>query len=187
MTGNVQSNAALAAVARLPAAIKLPTAPPTARRRGSSEHDGTLERADVPAALDHASADVDEFDAALVRGAGGVPLDATADEPRTLSEREIDQEAEVEGDVTEDELQEIPGYVPRRLRRLPARPSAAATARSVSYARAGLSYNVCSGPTAVRSRRRPPSCSGSSQSQASTLAPPTMSPRKSSNSSSKGH
>jgi preprotein translocase subunit SecE len=29
-------------------------------------------RADVPAALDHASAEVDEFDAALVRGAGGV-------------------------------------------------------------------------------------------------------------------
>jgi preprotein translocase subunit SecE len=30
-------------------------------------------RADVPGALDHASADVDEFDAALVKGAGGVP------------------------------------------------------------------------------------------------------------------
>jgi preprotein translocase subunit SecE len=30
-------------------------------------------RADVPGALDHASGDVDEFDAALVRGAGGVP------------------------------------------------------------------------------------------------------------------
>jgi preprotein translocase subunit SecE len=29
-------------------------------------------RADVPGALDHASGDVDEFDAALVRGAGGV-------------------------------------------------------------------------------------------------------------------
>ncbi len=29
-------------------------------------------RADVPGALDHASAEVDEFDAALVRGAGGV-------------------------------------------------------------------------------------------------------------------
>lgn len=34
---------------------------------------GSLERADVPGALDHASADVDEFDAAIVRGAGGVP------------------------------------------------------------------------------------------------------------------
>jgi preprotein translocase subunit SecE len=32
----------------------------------------TPARADVPGALDHASADADEFDAALVRGAGGV-------------------------------------------------------------------------------------------------------------------
>jgi preprotein translocase subunit SecE len=67
---------------------------------------GAVERADVPGALDHASADVDEFDAALVRGADGVPLDPIADEPNTLSEREIEREAEVEGDVTEDELQE---------------------------------------------------------------------------------
>lgn len=36
--------------------------------------DGGLERLDVPGALDHASADVDEFDAALVRGAAGVPV-----------------------------------------------------------------------------------------------------------------
>ncbi len=34
-----------------------------------------LERTDVPGALDHASADVDEFDAALVRGAGGAPVE----------------------------------------------------------------------------------------------------------------
>ena len=40
-------------------------------------------RADVPGALDHASGDVDEFDAALVRGAGGVPVtpDAGPDVP----------------------------------------------------------------------------------------------------------
>jgi preprotein translocase subunit SecE len=31
-------------------------------------------RADVPGALDHASGDVDEFDAAIVRGAGGAPV-----------------------------------------------------------------------------------------------------------------
>jgi preprotein translocase SecE subunit len=37
-------------------------------------------RADVPAALDHASADVDEFDAALVRGAGGAPVENEAAE-----------------------------------------------------------------------------------------------------------
>jgi preprotein translocase SecE subunit len=38
------------------------------------EPDG-LERVDVPGPLDHASSDVDEFDAALVRGAGGTPVD----------------------------------------------------------------------------------------------------------------
>jgi preprotein translocase subunit SecE len=49
-------------------------AAPVGRVSGSTpaEPDG-LERVDVPGALDHASADVDEFDAALVRGAGGVP------------------------------------------------------------------------------------------------------------------
>jgi len=34
-------------------------------------------RADLPGALGHASGDVDEFDAALVRGAGGVPQEAS--------------------------------------------------------------------------------------------------------------
>jgi len=65
---------------------------------------GTPVRADVPGALDHASGEVDEFDAALVRGAGGVPADA-----ETLSEVEIEAEAEAEGDLTEDELQEPGG------------------------------------------------------------------------------
>jgi preprotein translocase subunit SecE len=60
-------------------------------------------RPDLPAALDHASAEVDEFDAALVAGAGGVPASDT------LSEGEIEAEAEVEGDLTEDELQEPSG------------------------------------------------------------------------------
>jgi preprotein translocase subunit SecE len=44
-----------------------------ARRRGEESASG-LVRADVPSALDHASADVDEFDAALVRGSGGGPV-----------------------------------------------------------------------------------------------------------------
>jgi preprotein translocase subunit SecE len=35
---------------------------------------GTIERADLPGALGHAGAEVDEFDAALIRGAGGVPV-----------------------------------------------------------------------------------------------------------------
>jgi preprotein translocase subunit SecE len=65
---------------------------------------GEIERADVPAALDHASAEVDEFDAALVAGAHGVPAD-----PETLSEEEIEAEALGEGDITKDELQEPAG------------------------------------------------------------------------------
>jgi preprotein translocase SecE subunit len=65
---------------------------------------GGLERADLPGSLDHASAEVDEFDAALNRGAGGVPA-----EPDTLSEDEIEAEALAEGDLTEDSLQELEG------------------------------------------------------------------------------
>jgi preprotein translocase subunit SecE len=47
---------------------------PSTPEDGAAERAG-IERADVPGALDHASSDVDEFDAALVRGAGGVPAD----------------------------------------------------------------------------------------------------------------
>ena len=65
---------------------------------------GSPVRADVPGALDHASGDVDEFDAAIVRGAGGVPADA-----ETLSEAEIEAEAEAEGDLSGDEIQELAG------------------------------------------------------------------------------
>ena len=61
------------------------------------------QRADLPGALEHAG-DVDEFDAALIRGAGGVAADA-----ETLSEAEIEAEAEAEGDLSEDELQEPGG------------------------------------------------------------------------------
>jgi len=86
---------------------------PTGRPAG-----GSPVRADVPGALDHASGEVDEFDAALVRGAHGVPADAAglpadADgvpaDSKTLSEGEIEAEAEAEGDLTEDELQEPAG------------------------------------------------------------------------------
>ena len=79
---------------------------------------GRIERADLPAALEH-SGDVDEFDAALVRGAGGVPVEAgdgvpaddggVATDPEHLSEREIEDEAEAEGDLSEDGIQEIAG------------------------------------------------------------------------------
>ena len=62
-----------------------------------------------PGALEHAG-DVDEFDAAIIAGAGGVVANA-----ETLSEAEIEAEAEAEGDLTEDELQE--GAGPGRRRR----------------------------------------------------------------------
>jgi preprotein translocase subunit SecE len=57
--------------------------------------------ADVPGALDHASGDVDEFDAALVRGAGGVtatPEDGLEDGLPTGAEDELQvQETPSEG------------------------------------------------------------------------------------------
>jgi preprotein translocase subunit SecE len=75
-----------------------------------ASHPGSIERADVPGALDHASAEVDEFDAALIRGAGGVEApDPISDSPERLSEEEIEQEAEDEGDLSEDAVQELSG------------------------------------------------------------------------------
>jgi preprotein translocase SecE subunit len=105
-------------------------------------------RADLPGSLDHASGEVDEFDAALIRGAGGVAATPDADVeddvgsvqqegalpepasgadrgadngtgagdataiadgagPDTLSEREIEKEAEAEGDLTEERAEEV--------------------------------------------------------------------------------
>ncbi len=66
-----------------------------------------LHRADLPGALDHASGEVDEFDAALVRGAGGVPMppgvppqDVAAPGGATVGEREaLEAEAKVAGDI----------------------------------------------------------------------------------------
>jgi preprotein translocase subunit SecE len=65
----------------------------------SSADVGALERTDVPAALDHASADVDEFDAAIVRGSGGVPVTPDTD---TNNDDDLDFD-------TEDALQEPAG------------------------------------------------------------------------------
>lgn len=58
------------------------------RRTGAS---GELVRADVPGALDHASAEVDEFDAAIVRGGDGVPVP-----PEEVEEAERATETAVE-------------------------------------------------------------------------------------------
>jgi preprotein translocase SecE subunit len=56
-------------------------------------------REDLPGSLDHSSGDVDEFDAALVRGAGGVPV---------APGEELDA-SDSDADLTEDELQESGG------------------------------------------------------------------------------
>ncbi len=81
--------------------------------------------ANMPAALEHAG-EASEFDAALIRGAGGVPVDADAvpadadpgevvrADSDHLSEGEIEAEALSEGDIGEDELQEPAGSPVRR-------------------------------------------------------------------------
>jgi preprotein translocase subunit SecE len=55
----------------------------------------TPERADVPGALDHASADADEFDAALVAGAGGATATPAEVEPVEPVEAAIDAEEDL--------------------------------------------------------------------------------------------
>jgi preprotein translocase SecE subunit len=69
----------------------------------SSQAAAKSARADVPGALDHASADVDEFDAALVRGAGGVTATPET-ETETAPEPQADLGDEL-GDGSEDALQ----------------------------------------------------------------------------------
>jgi preprotein translocase SecE subunit len=104
-------------------------------------------RSDLPGSLGHAGGEVDEFDAALIRGAGGVAATPDADleddvgsaqpesgaepehgsdggagngtgpghgaaiadgaGPDTLSEREIEKEAEAEGDLSEEGAKEL--------------------------------------------------------------------------------
>jgi preprotein translocase subunit SecE len=80
---------------------RTPRGAPTAAR-------SDLHRADLPGALEHASGEVDEFGAALVRGAGGVPLPAEASSPQdtgasdgaALEEREaLETEAKVASDI----------------------------------------------------------------------------------------
>jgi preprotein translocase SecE subunit len=93
------------------------TATPTGRRAGgtgagngsgaghSDSGNGSaqpLTRADLPGALEHAG-EVDEFDAAIVRGAGGL----TAASPSAAEEAEREQEAERAGAGEESLAQEI--------------------------------------------------------------------------------
>jgi preprotein translocase SecE subunit len=67
-------------------------------RQGAGARGSEPFRRDTPGALEHASGDVDEFDAALVRGARGEP--AEAEEPAAR-----DGDAELEPQDTLDEAQ----------------------------------------------------------------------------------
>jgi preprotein translocase subunit SecE len=76
------------------------------QRRRSKVADGAgspnrLHRSNVPGELDHASGDVDEFEAALVRGAHG-SAGAPADEPE--EDREIDEGEADEGELEREAL-----------------------------------------------------------------------------------
>ena len=51
---------------------------------------------DVPGALEHASSDVDEFDAALVRGAGGVTATPDEADDAPSAREEVDEAVELE-------------------------------------------------------------------------------------------
>ena len=141
---------------------------------------GQTVRSDLPGALDHAGAEVDEFDAALVAGAGGVPLAPSEEE-------QLEQEA-LAGEPEVDEAEASNGAPPRALplnhpgvrpveagegeeqakdrseagaassrRSAATRSQRRAVARSDSCGRAGPSSSGCSGRIAVRSFKRPPS------------------------------
>lgn len=101
------------------------------RRAPGSRHSPATQptRSEVPGALDHASGEADEFEAALVAGAGGVPAEPDAQtgdyvdasiasdgdvDTEHLSEGEVEAEALSEGDLGADELQEPAGSTVRR-------------------------------------------------------------------------
>jgi preprotein translocase subunit SecE len=80
---------------------------------------GALEHVDVPGALDHASADADEFDAALVRGAGGEPAEAEA-----LAEPQAQDLAEPDGNGAATGRVQLPAQQAPARQPLPTRAAA---------------------------------------------------------------
>jgi preprotein translocase subunit SecE len=63
-------------------------------------------RADIPGELEHSSGEVDEFDAALVSGAGGLPADAQSDADDAFVSEEEDRQAarKAFGDQDDDDF-----------------------------------------------------------------------------------
>ncbi|HTY96964.1 MAG TPA: preprotein translocase subunit SecE [Solirubrobacteraceae bacterium] len=95
-----------AATARREAANGRPEPPP-----------GEVVRSDLPGSLDHAGAEVDEFDAALVSGAGGVPL--APGEEEELTREELESEAELNATEAADEGATPPAGPPAQPPRRP--------------------------------------------------------------------
>jgi preprotein translocase subunit SecE len=74
-------------------ARRTPASASTGAGAGSGAGAGGVQRADLPGSLEHAG-DVDEFDAALVMGAGGLAAD-----PDVAAEAELESEAEAESAI----------------------------------------------------------------------------------------
>src|SRR3954466_16212845 len=70
-------------------------------------------RANVPGELDHASGEADEFDAAIVAGAGGTPAD---DDDAVEDAERVDEGGRAAGDVAalEPEIVPVPASRDRR-------------------------------------------------------------------------
>ncbi len=66
--------------------------------RDAPQGNSQLTRADLPGALEHAG-DVDEFDAALIRGAGGVPMPGAGE----------DVGGDIAGDAIPSDVEPLPG------------------------------------------------------------------------------
>ena len=84
-------------------------------------------RSDLPGELEHISGEVDEFEAALVKGADGEVVDASEDEDVEVAPEELDDEAfdELEDEVDHATLEEeAVEAAPRESRPEPVAPGA---------------------------------------------------------------
>ena len=105
------------------------TAPPQEPLGGESADPGELHRADLPGALQHASSEVDEFDAALVRGAGGVAVEPAQEQALAESETAA---------VVSEESVALPAEAPGRAaeRRAAGEPRRSWPSRAAAFLRA---------------------------------------------------
>src|SRR3954468_3737084 len=120
---------------------------------GIGPHPTEPHRENVPGELDHASGEVEEFEAALISGAEGESDEDDVDAELDRRMQEPVGDLDDDGDVDEDD-RALAGR-PRILR------SPAAPASFSSCAPPGPSSSASSGPTGARSRRPPASSSAS--------------------------